>query len=127
GKKREELYKGEETEFFHQLTKNKGIIWYEPDAIVLHKILPYQLKKKFFLTLHFNAGHQKAFLEESQYQRTFQGVPLFVFPQVLRAFFKYTSLLVHSGFNSAFRQQMNISYFIGMILGYRDRYIKDKR
>ncbi len=126
GNKREELFKGEETEFFHQLTDMKGTIWYEPDAIVLHKILPYQLKKKFFRTLHFNAGYQKANLEEREFQRTFGGIPLFIFPQTLRAFFRYLTLLITTGADNVFRQQMNIIYFIGMINGYRDRYIRTK-
>ncbi len=126
GKKREELFKGEETEFFQQLAKKKGIIWYEPKAIVLHKILPYQLKKKFFRTLHFNAGYQKAALDEREFIRTFKGIPLFIFTQVLNALFKYISLLITTGSDNAFRQQMNTGYLFGMIYGYKDRYIKTK-
>jgi len=122
GSKREELFKGEETKFFHQLTDKKGVIWYEPNAIVLHKILPYQLKKKFFRTLHFNAGVQSALSDNQVFKRTFQGIPLFVFSQIFQAFFKYISLYITSGSNNAFRQQMNIGYFLGQVLGYNTRY-----
>lgn len=126
GKKREELFKGEETDFFHRLAKTDCTLWYEPDAIVLHKILPYQLRKNFFRTLHYNAGYQKSMLDASTLQRHFQGVPLFIFTQTMVAALKYLRQIFSLGLDNAFRQQMNISYFIGMIYGYRQKYISLK-
>ncbi|WP_198245570.1 glycosyltransferase family 2 protein [methane-oxidizing endosymbiont of Gigantopelta aegis] len=49
GLKKEELFKGEETDFFHRLAAAEGKFYYHPDALVFHKILPHQLKKGFFL------------------------------------------------------------------------------
>ena len=43
GLKKEELFKGEETDFFHRLADAGGKFYYQPDALVLHKILAHQL------------------------------------------------------------------------------------
>ncbi len=120
GSKREELFKGEETDYFHRLTNTGGTIYYEPRALVYHLILPYQLKKKFFLTLHFNAGYQKSALDNRPFGKSISGVPLFIFGQTLRAVLKYFGQVISKGSAKAFRQQMNVSYFFGLILGYHE-------
>ncbi|NOR80855.1 MAG: glycosyltransferase [Methyloprofundus sp.] len=126
GSKPEELFKGEETVFFHQMTENKGVIWYEPDAVVLHKILPYQLEKKFFLTVHYNAGYQKALFDNKEYNRTFLGVPLFLFSQLVNSQWKYYRLLFSKGPTAAFRQRMTVNHFLGQIRSYMAKHKKSK-
>ena len=119
GSKSDELFKGEETDFFHRLADSGGVFRYHPDILVLHKILPYQLEKGFFLTLHKNAGILKAQQDKGSHKRSFLGIPLFVFPQLLRATTHYMRKVFSDGKNSAFRKRMNIAYFIGMIQAYR--------
>ncbi len=121
GRKREELFKGEETDYFRRLAEAGGRIYYEPNAVVRHRILPYQLEKKFFRTLHFNAGFQNAQLDTNFYPRTLGGVPLFLFLQTVRAAGRYLLQTATKGPNLSFRQQMNVGYFLGMIQGYRKR------
>lgn len=121
GDKREDLFKGEETDFFHRLAKTCGSMYYQPDAIVQHIILPYQLKKKFFRTLHYNAGFIYAIKDTNKYDRTFFSIPLFVFPQLIRSISKYLLIVITKGVNTAFRQQMNIGYFLGMVIGYNSK------
>jgi hypothetical protein len=119
GSKSDELFKGEETDFFHRLADSGGVFRYHPDILVLHKILPYQLEKGFFLTLHKNAGILKAQQDKGSHKRSFLGIPLFVFPQLLRAITHYMRKVISDGKNNAFRKRMNIAYFIGMIQAYR--------
>ena len=119
GSKSDELFKGEETNFFHRLADSGGLFRYHPDILVLHKILPYQLEKRFFLTLHKNAGILKAQQDKRPHKRSFLSIPLFVFPQLLRAITHYARKVVTDGKNGAFRKRMNIAYFIGMIQAYR--------
>jgi len=121
GRKREELFKGAETDFFHRLSAAGGRIFYQPRAVVYHHILPFQLTKRYFRTIHYNAGLQKAYHDESEYQRTLMGVPLFLFPQLGRAIGKYLLQLVTKGADAAFRQQMTVGHFAGMIQGYVKR------
>ncbi|MEZ0123235.1 MAG: glycosyltransferase [Candidatus Reddybacter sp.] len=119
GSKSDELFKGEETDFFQRLADIEGNFRYHPDLLVLHKILPYQLEKKFFLTLHKNAGILKAQQDIRPHQRSVMGIPLFVYPQLLRSIGHYARQVFSDGKNSAFRKRMNIAYFTGMMQAYR--------
>ena len=123
GLKKNELFKGEETDFFHRLAATGGTFIYNPDMIVAHKILPHQIKKRFFLTLHNNAGTLKAKKDENKYDRTLSGIPLFLFSQFGRSIYKYCHQMCVYGPDHSFRQLMNIVYFMGMLRGY---YVKAK-
>ncbi len=121
GRKKNELFKGEETDFFHRLANAGGSFYYQPKALVMHKILPHQLKKRFFLTLHTNAGILQAKNDHTRHNRRLAGIPLFVFPQFFRSIKNYIVLFLEKGPDYAFRQQMNIYYFWGMLQGYFSR------
>lgn len=124
GFKKEELFKGEETEFFSRLAAAKGKLYYHPDALVYHKILPHQLEKTFFLNLHHNAGIQQTEFDSTIYRRNLFGIPLFVIGQLIRSIYRYaTSVLIH-GIDNSFRKLMNIYYFLGMIEGYITRHFQ---
>ena len=118
GNTKEELFKGEETDFFERLADSGGSFFYHPDLLVLHKILPYQLKMRFFLTLHNNSGIMKASSDCTVYKRTLLGVPLYVLPQLLRSIGKYIGSSISKGPNNSFRLLMNVAYFSGMITSY---------
>ncbi len=121
GRKRGELFKGAETDFFHRLAAAGGArIFYEPDAIVYHRVQAHQLMKRYFLTIHFNAGFQRAFYDAFEHRRRLLGVPLFLYPQLARALARYIGLLVTRGPDEAFRQLMTVGHFLGTMAGYRD-------
>ena len=122
GQKRSELFKGAETEYFHRLAATgETRIFYAPNAIVYHQVMPFQLDKKYFRTIHFNAGYQKAFHDHSIYTRKWFGIPRFYFPQLARSLRKYLSQVLTNGPDSAFRQQMNVAHMLGTMLGYHKR------
>ncbi len=75
GTRKEELFKGEETDFFHRLATANGIIWYQPRVLVRHKVLPHQLLRRFFLTLQHNAGILKARKGQEIYHRAIAVFP----------------------------------------------------
>lgn len=118
GRKRDELFKGAETDYFKRLAAADGRIFYQPDSVVYHRISSFQLKKRYFRTIHYNEGFQKAFNDPESYHRTFFGVPLFLFPQLAGGVKKYLFNIITKGFKWAFRQQMTVCYFLGMINGY---------
>jgi GT2 family glycosyltransferase len=124
GKKRSELFKGAETEYCHRLAKAGGRFFYEPDAIVQHRVLPSQLRKSYFRTIHFNAGCQYGIFDSTRYHRNFFGIPLFLFPQTARAIGRYFHQLVRRGTDYAFRQEMTVCHFCGLISGYVSRHRK---
>ncbi|OAI20515.1 hypothetical protein A1359_03390 [Methylomonas lenta] len=118
GLKKDELFKGEETDFFQRLANAGGKFYYHPDALVFHKILPHQLTKRFFLTLHHNAGIQTALQDTMQYKRQILGIPFFIIPQFLRSIYHYILLSNKNGLSGSFRQLMNVYYFAGTMTGY---------
>jgi len=122
GFKKEEIFKGEETDFFNRLVAAAGIFYYHPDALVFHKILPHQLKKGFFLSLHNNSGILQAKSDTTTYKREFLGVPLFIYPQLFRAFWRYLITTLTKGPNQSMRQLMNVSYFLGMFSSYQTKH-----
>ncbi len=120
GRKRGELFKGAETDYFHRLTAaGDARIFYEPRAIVYHRVQPFQLQQRYFLTIHFNAGFQKALYDTREFRRRALGIPLFLYPQLTRAMTRYLGLLVARGPNQAFRQLMTVGHFLGAMAGYR--------
>ena len=122
GRKRSELFKGAETDYFHRLAAaGKACIVYEPNAIVYHRVMPFQIRKKYFRTIHFNAGFQHAVYDDTVFPRNWLGVPRFYFSQLARGVGKYLAQVVSSGPDYAFRQQMNISHMVGTMLGCRSR------
>lgn len=121
GRNRDELFKGEETDFFRRLSDTGAEIYYQPSARVYHKVEPHQLEKTFFRVLHYNAGVLKARRDPHHHPRTLHGIPLFLFPQTWRALFRYLRKALSVGPNGAFRQQMTVGYFLGMMHGYSIR------
>ena len=120
GRKRGELFKGAETDYFHRLAATGDArFYYEPRAIVYHQVQPHQLERKYLLTIHYNAGFQKAYFDTASYRRRVLGVPLFLLPQCGRAMLKYLGQLLTRGPNHAFRQLMTVGHFLGTMAGYR--------
>jgi hypothetical protein len=97
-------------------------VQYEPGAIVYHQVLPHQLERKYLLTIHYNAGFQKAFYDGTSFRRRILGIPPFIYPQFARATGKYLGQLVTRGPDEAFRQLMTVGHFLGTMAGYRKAY-----
>ncbi len=122
GRKRSELFKGAETDYFHRLSDSGEVrIFYDPRAIVYHRVMPFQLQKRYFRTIHYNAGYQRAFYDDHNYFHTIFGVPRFYYLQLAKGITNYLLQVITSGPDKAFRQQMNVSHMIGTMLGYHNQ------
>lgn len=122
GRKRSELFKGAETDYFHRLADSgEARIFYEPRAVVYHQVQPFQLKKKYFRTIHYNAGYQRAYYDDEEFPHTILGVPRYLYPMLLASIGEYLRQLFLKGPDTAFRQQMTVGHMIGTMLGYHHR------
>jgi glycosyltransferase involved in cell wall biosynthesis len=122
GRKRSELFKGAETDYMHRLTgAGEARIFYEPEAIVYHLVMPFQLEKRYLRTIHFNAGYQRAFHDQTEFPKTLLGVPRFYYPQLARGLVKYLTQAITRGPHFAFRQQMTVGNLFGAMVGYHRR------
>ncbi len=122
GRKRSELFKGAETDYFHRLSDSgEAQIFYDPRAIVYHRVMSFQLQKSYFRTIHYNAGYQHAFYDGHNYSHTISGVPRFYYLQLAKGITNYLFQVITSGPDKAFRQQMNVIHMIGTMLGYHNQ------
>lgn len=121
GRKRGELFKGAETDYFHRLAAAGGRIFYTPDAVVQHQIQPFQMEKRYFRTIHFNAGYQLAFYDAVKHPKTLFGAPRFLHRKFLESVLVYLWQLFTQGPDFAFRQQMISGHLAGMLRGYYQR------
>lgn len=123
GRRRGELFKGAETDLFHRLAAAGGAkVVYEPDAIVYHRVMPWQLRKAYFRTIHFNAGLQRALHDDTPHGRTWLGVPRYCYGQLARGMGRYVAQVLAAGPDHAFRQQMNVGHLLGTMLGHHQRH-----
>lgn len=122
GRRRSELFKGAETDYFHRLADSgEARIFYEPRAIVYHQVQPHQLTKRYFRTIHSNAGYQRAYYDDTQFPHTLFGVPRYYYAMLLSNIVEYVKQVVTEGPDAAFRQQMTVGHMLGTMLGYHRR------
>ena len=122
GRKRSELFKGAETDYFHRLAAaGDAHIYYEPRAIVYHQIQPFQLEKRYFRTIHFNAGYQRAYFDDTSFRHRLLGIPRYYYAMLMRMSASYFWQVVTQGSDWAFRQQMNVAHHCGAMMGYYQR------
>jgi glycosyltransferase involved in cell wall biosynthesis len=121
GERAEELFKGEEAAYFARVADGGASICYVPEGRVEHHILPYQWRRKFFLTLHYNEGFQAVQRSAPPSARKIGAVPLFVIRQLLRALGRFVSVTARGGPNASMRELMMVAYFWGRIRGEIDR------
>ena len=126
GRKGDQLFGGEEVDFFRRLLSSgsKGV--YQPKALVYHIIDKSRLKKNYFRMLHYKEGMQRALFDDKVYRRCLFGIPLFIFPQFLRSISNYISTIFSHGWNNSFRKEMNILWYIGFMKGKVTEYKRKK-
>ena len=122
GRKGNQLFGGEEVDFFRRLLSAGGKGVYQPKALVYHIIDKSRLKKTYFRTLHYNEGMQRVLLDDKVYRRCLFGIPLFIFPQFLQCIGNYIFTIFSHGWNKSFRKEMNIWHFMGYMQGRTNRF-----
>ena len=122
GRKGDQLFGGEEVDFFQRLLSSGGKGVYQPKALVYHVTTKSRLKKNYFRTLHYKNGMQQALFDDEVYRRSLFGIPLFIFPQFLRSIKNYISAISSHGRDNSFRKEMNIWYFWGYMQGRINRF-----
>jgi glycosyltransferase involved in cell wall biosynthesis len=108
-------YGSEEDELFLRFFESGAEAVYQPRALVHHVIGADKLRKGYFRKLHYLAGKMKGRFSNDKIGRNVFGIPLFIFPQVLRSTVKYFH-------NPTLRTQMNVWWYIGFMRGNITRY-----
>jgi glycosyltransferase involved in cell wall biosynthesis len=108
-------YGSEEDDLFLRFFESGAKAVYQPRAVVQHVIGPEKLRKGYFRKLHFLAGTMKGRFSNDKIGRNIFGIPLFIFPQLLRSIVKYFH-------DPTLRAQMNVWWYIGFMRGSVSRH-----
>ncbi len=106
---------GEDTELYRRLVKLKKPVRWAPQAVIHHRIEPWKLRRKYFLQLHYHQGRMEGHRRRGAVSRL---PPLYLFPQLWRAFSAAVERRLRQGSHQSLRLEMNVAYFIGFILGW---------
>jgi len=106
---------GEESELLGRIFSYSGKAYYQPKAEVYHIIDEYKLRKQYFRRLHYYEGRSSGKAYDMGIKRNLCGIPLFVFPQLMRSILRYLT-------KPTLRMQMNVCWFLGFLKGRRTDY-----
>lgn len=106
---------GEDTEIYRRLLEQGCSVRWVPQAIIHHRIQTPKLRRGYFLDLHFRQGR----MEGARKRRTDSRIPpLYLYPQVARAYGRALALRLRQGAHHSLRLEMNAAYFTGYLLGW---------
>ncbi len=106
---------GEDTEIYRRLLEHGCRVRWVPLAIIHHRIQTPKLRRGYFLDLHFRQGR----MEGARKRRADSRIPpLYLYPQVARAYWRALALRLRQGAHHSLRLEMNAAYFTGYLLGW---------
>lgn len=106
---------GEDTEIYRRMLRAGCVVWWVPDAVIYHRVETAKLQRRYFLDLHYRQGC----VEGSRRRGNGAGVPpAYLIPQLWRALRSALSQRLEQGADMSLRREMNVAYFVGVILGW---------
>lgn len=106
---------GEDTEFYRRLLDGGYSVRWVPDAIIYHRIRADKLRRSYFLDLHYRQGRMEGARKRGNASRF---PPKYLLPQLGRAIGQALAQRWQQGNENTLRQEMNVVYFLGYILGW---------
>ncbi|MCE9550663.1 MAG: glycosyltransferase [Betaproteobacteria bacterium] len=106
---------GEDTEIYHRLLDAGCQVWWVPGAVISHRIQVGKLRRQYFLDLHYRQGRMEGVRKRDNGSRV---PPFFLYPQLWRSVRNALTVRCTRGRDASVRAEMNVSYFVGYILGW---------
>lgn len=117
GRKGNVLAGGEDIEMFERILKDQRVVYYFPSLKVTHKVEAFRLKKNYFRRWRYQCSKNIAHHSEFAGARKLFGVPLYLIKQTLDTIIKTIRYGFTQPSDIAFRQEMIIWHFFGLIVG----------
>lgn len=111
------LFRGEEVELVNRALEHGLRIVYDPAVMVLHRIGRARLQKDYFRKLEFDAAQGEIDAKSMDVGRAILGAPLWLYPVVFMAFWKWMALLLFRR-PRVFDQQLDWLRWMGRLSGY---------
>ncbi len=120
GRKGNVLAGGEEWDLFRRVQASGGRIVYAPDIRVHHKVEAFRLRKSYFRRWRYQCSRNEALAAALPEGHRMFGVPRYLIMQLLRAAARTLSMTISRPADEAFRQEMIVWHFLGVIAGSRE-------
>jgi glycosyltransferase involved in cell wall biosynthesis len=117
GRKGNILAGGEDIEMFERIIHEKRSVYYFPEIKVTHKVEAFRTKKNYFRRWRFQCSKNIAVASTFEGSRTFFGIPLYLINQTVQAIMKSFRYMITMPKDIAFRQEMIVWHFFGLIAG----------
>jgi glycosyltransferase involved in cell wall biosynthesis len=106
---------GEEVDFYRRLIDSGFKVWWTPEAVIYHRIQAAKLDRRYFHDLHYRQGKMEAIRRRGTGSRI---PPNYLYGQLFRACLAAWRIFREQGRNASLRREMNVTYFLGLILGW---------
>lgn len=126
GRKGNVLAGSEELDLFERILRDKGVIYYIPQARVHHRIEASRTRKRYFRRWRFQGSQNLAEHAGAPGDRTILGVPPYIIRQLGGAFFRALSSRFTLTPDDAFLKEMIVWHFLGLIRGLHLRNMRQR-
>jgi hypothetical protein len=122
GRKGAVLASGEDGELFERILASGLKVVFLGKSRVHHKVESFRLTKRYLRRWRFQTSRNIAQSRGLAGERRLLNIPLFVFPQFVRALARMLSGRVMQAPDEAFNREMVVFHFLGLMQGlYRSR------
>lgn len=115
------LAAGEESDLFRRIIAGGGSVMYFPQARVHHKVEAFRVRKQYFRRWRYQGSRNSARSAGIEGSRKIRGVPLYLLTQLARSAVRTVGYHLSRPADEAFRQEMIVCHFLGLIAGLLDR------
>lgn len=117
GRKGNVLASGEDGEMFERILTARMKVMYFDNARVHHHIEAFRTRKKYFRRWRYQTSMNLAQTRGMEGERRVFGIPLYLFPQLARAFGRASLAKVTQSADEAFNREILVFHFLGTIRG----------
>lgn len=122
GRNGEVLAGGEEIDMLMRVVRSGGKVMYFPQARVRHKVEAFRLRKSYFRRWRHECSRNEAQKWPAIQGRQIAGVPWYLFAQLFRAVWQSAAMRIARPADEAFRQEMIVWHFVGLIRGLAQKH-----
>lgn len=115
GRKGEALFSSEDDEFCRRLLRAGGRIYYEPAAVIVHRVPVYRLKKRYFRRWHRFTGMSDARVHDPDVVYL-MNVPRYFFRRLLDCLARWAWFGMTGRWHRAFGEELFFWYFGGYLM-----------
>ena len=120
------LASGEDGEMFERILSAGLSVMYFPKARVKHRVEAFRMRRAYFRRWRFQNSRNIAHSRGVPGNRRIMGIPLYVFPQLLRAVARAGVARIMLPADEAFQREIIVWHFLGLMTGLSDNRKRSK-